>query len=65
MPMRGPGGSVAVFSELQSSTHRFEEINTKNAGYPIVVNDLYSVAIDTLLTWYSEFQFSVTEVLTE
>jgi hypothetical protein len=61
----GPGSSITVFSELQSGTHRFEEIDTKDARHSIIVNGLYSVAANAFLPWYPESQFSVTEVLTE
>ena len=49
-----------MFSELQSGTDRFEEIDTKDAGHPIIVNGLYYVAVNALLPWYPESQFSVT-----
>ena len=48
-----------------SGTHRLEEINTKDAGHPVVVDDLNLVAVDALLPWYPESEFSVTEVLTK
>ena len=65
MSRSGPCGCITVFSELQCGTHRLEEINTKDAGHPVVVDDLNLVSIDALLSWYSESEFSVTEVLTK
>ena len=54
-----------MFSELRSGTHRFEEVDTKGAGHPIDVDDLYLMAANAFLPWYSDFQFSTAEVLTE
>jgi hypothetical protein len=65
MSRSGPCGSVTVFSELQCGTHRLEEIDTKDAGHPVVVNNLNLVTVDALLPWYPESEFSITEVLTK
>ena len=54
-----------MFSELQCGTHRLEEIDTKDARHPVVVDDLYLVTVYALLPWYPESEFSVTEVLTK
>ena len=47
MSRSGPCGKVTptVFSELQDDTHRLEEIDTKGARHPIIVDDLYLVIV--------------------